>query len=84
MSDKKLAVEKVDRNMAVGEAGTEKVVWHTADDAPLRLTGFYFRKKGGEFRRLRRAAERVQHPRRRELFPNPVDHILPVERFSLF
>ena len=52
MSDKKLAVEKIDKNMAVGEAGTEKVIWHTADDAPLRLTGFYFRKKGGEFRRL--------------------------------
>ena len=52
MSDKKLAVEKVDKNMAVGEAGTEKVVWHTADDAPMRLTGFYFRKKGGDFRRL--------------------------------
>ena len=53
MSDnKKLAVEKLDRNMAVNEVQEEKVKWFSADDAPLRLTGFYFRKKGDLFRRF--------------------------------
>ena len=52
MSEKKLAVEKLDKNMAVNEVTGEKVVWHSADDAPMRLSGFYFRKKGGVFRRL--------------------------------
>ena len=51
-SDKKMAVEKFDPNMAVNEVKEEKLKWFSADDAPLRLSGFYFRKKGDLFRRL--------------------------------
>ncbi|MBR2373995.1 MAG: hypothetical protein IKA87_07170, partial [Lentisphaeria bacterium] len=53
MSDeKKLAVEKFDRNMAVNEAKEDNVKWFSADDAPLRLSGLYFRKPGEAFRRF--------------------------------
>lgn len=51
-NDKKLAVEKLDTNMAANDVQEEKLKWFSADDAPLRLTGFYFRKKGDVFRRL--------------------------------
>ncbi len=51
-NEKKLAVEKYDRNMAVENVTQQELQWLTADDAPLRLTGFYFRKPGEVFRRL--------------------------------
>ena len=50
--EKKLAVEKYDRNMAVEAVQQEKMKWFSADTAPMRLTGFYFRKKGDVFRRF--------------------------------
>ena len=50
--EKKLAVEKFDRNMAVNEVKEEKLKWFSADDKPMRLTGFYFRKPGEVFRRF--------------------------------
>ena len=50
--EKKLAVEKFDRNMAVNKVDAENIKWFSADDEPMRLTGFYFRKKGEVFRRL--------------------------------
>ena len=51
-NEKKLAVEKYDRNMAVNQVEAEEMKWLSADDEPMRLTGFYFRKKGDVFRRL--------------------------------
>ena len=51
-TEKKLAVEKFDRNMAVKNVDETEMKWFSADDEPLRLTGFYFRKKGGLFRRF--------------------------------
>ena len=50
--EKKLAVEKFDRNMAVNKVDEENIKWFSADDEPMRLTGFYFRKKGEAFRRF--------------------------------
>lgn len=38
--------------MAVQSASEDTVKWYSADDDPLRLTGFYFRKKGEAFRRF--------------------------------
>jgi lysophospholipase L1-like esterase len=48
----KVNVEKLDKAMRAGTAGTAEMVWHCPKTAPLELAGFAWLKTDGAYRRL--------------------------------
>ena len=48
----KLDIKKIDKAMATDSKGIDGMDWYTADSPAFELSGFYWRRKGGIFRRL--------------------------------
>lgn len=48
----KLDIKKIDKAMATNSKGIDGMDWYTADSSAFELSGFYWRTKGGVFRRL--------------------------------
>lgn len=45
-------IRKIDKNMDFTTCDAEEMDWYTVDDEPFAFDGLYWRKKGGNFRRM--------------------------------